>query len=75
MQPTAIGTNAHAYTKQSLMGNVKKTYITSICINFTKIICNKEIAFLLPLSPHKCGFGGHSVVGNKTDVQINIATV
>lgn len=55
------------------MGNVTK--LTKTCINFTKIICNMEMAFLLPLSQHRCGFGGLSTVGNKTDVQINIATV
>lgn len=70
MQPTAIVTQA--YTRESLMGNVTK--LTKTCINFTKIICNMEMAFLLPLSQHKCGFGGLSTVGNKTDVQINIAT-
>lgn len=63
--------------KRDVIGRHKscQLYRMCICIDFTKIIYNEEMAFLLPLSPQKCGFGGLSVVGNKTDAQINIATI
>lgn len=55
--------------------NHDSLYRMYICIDFTKIIYNEEMAFLLPLSPQKCGFGGLSALGNKTDAQINMATI